>query len=497
MCPTQLHRSSLARQGTVLNSEMPPCLPASDPCPEGGLLRSTWLFCLAVMLPLAAAAQAPGTKLWELDLGGEIHSSPALGSDGTIYVAATANTSAGGYLAAISPEGERRWKIFTGGAVDLSSPCVGPDDTIYLGNAKGQLLSISPSGHTNWIFKTGELEPVSSPALGVDGSIYIRAYGMRPPNDRLFSVSPEGGTNWQVILGQTPSSASPFQMSSPAVGPDGTIYVTSGNSKLYAISPSGATNWTYALGAPTCASPAVGPDGTVYIGADDNFVYAIGSRGTLKWRYPADGFVESSAAVGLDGSIYVGYYKVGQGGLLALTSTGERRWSFDPGAGVSASPAIDAAGNVYVKELTSFWFRAVDPSGSNIWSFATGEVARNFSSAVIGLNGVLYVGSGTKLYALACGSPLMQSEWPMFRGGPQHTARALQRGIQCSSPRPDGSMDLLLRTEVNREYQVERSTNLADWPLLQKFKATHWNSTLAVPGGGPPQEFYRLQSPSR
>ncbi len=460
------------------------------------MLRSTWLFWLVVMLSFAAVAQTPGTKLWELDLGGEVRSH-ALGSDGTIYVAATANTSAGGYLAAISPEGERRWMIFTGGAVDLSSPCVGPDDTIYLGNAKGQLLSVSPSGPTNWIFKTGEAKPVSAPALGVDGSIYIRAYGMRSPNDRLFSVSPEGGTNWQVVLGQTPDPASPFQMSAPAVGPDGTIYVTSGSSKLYAISLGGTTNWTYTLGAPTFASPAIGPDGTVYIGADDNFVYAIDSRGTLRWRYLADGFVESSAAVSADGSIYVGYYKVGQGGLLALTPNGELRWSFDHGAGISASPAIDAAGNVYVKELTSFWFRAVDASGSNIWSFTTSDVSRNFSSAVISSNGVLYVGSGTKLYALACGSPLMESEWPMFRGNPQHTARSLQRGIQCSSPRPDGSMDLLLRTEVNREYQVERSTNLLDWSLLEKFRATNWNSTLAVPRGGSSQEFYRLQSLSR
>jgi outer membrane protein assembly factor BamB len=447
------------------------------------------------MLPFVASGQAPGTKLWEVDVGGDVRSSPALGADGTIYVAATTTTSAGGYLWSISPDGQKLWMRFTGGNVDRSSPCIGPDGTIYLGTAKGQLMAFDPTGNTNWIFKTGESRPVSSPALGVDGTIYIRAYGQR--FDRLFSVSAAGGTNWQLVLGLSPSSPSPYQMSSPVIGADGTIYVTSGSSNLYAISPTGSTNWSCALGARTDASPALGPDGTLYLGADDNYVRAIDHDGHLKWHYLAAGFVESSVAVGADGSVYVGYYQLGLGGLLALTRTGERRWSLDQGAGVSGSPAIDSAGNVYVAELPAAgWFRAVDSSGSNIWSFHLGGVSTS-SSAVISPGGTLYLGSGTKLYALVGSGPLTPSEWPMFRGGPQHTARALQRGIQCLPPGPDGTIDLQMQTEIDKDYRVEHSTNLFDWSSLLDFKASNWNPTLKIPAGASSQEFFRLESLSR
>ena len=193
-----------------------------------------WLLLLVTLgfLPFEATAQSPGTKLWEITLNGQAHASPALGPDGTIYVACTVGTSAGGYLEAISPEGGTNWMRTTGAAVDLSSPCIGSDGTIYVGTAKGQLLAKSPDGQEKWIFRTGESWPVSSPALGVDGMIYIRAYGMR--YDRLYSVSPEGGTNWIVVLSLT-SGENPSQMSSPTIGADGTIYVTSGRSMLFAF----------------------------------------------------------------------------------------------------------------------------------------------------------------------------------------------------------------------------------------------------------------------
>lgn len=461
--------------------------------------RSICLLGLFLILPFAATGQSPGAKLWKVDAGGEIISSPALGADGTIYVAATTSASTGGCLLAISREGETLWTNYTGGNAGRSSPCIGLDGTIYVGTANGEMLAFSPAGQTNWIFRAAESKPVSSPALGVDGTIYIRGYGQR--YDRLYSVSAEGATNWQIELGRSPITIPLYQMSSPAIGADGTIYVTSGSSNLYsdssylyAISPAGSTNWSFALGAPTYASPAVGPDGTLYLGTDKNYVYAIDPKGQLKWRYLAPGFVESSAAVGADGSVYVGYYLAGRGGLLALTQTGKRRWSLDKGTGVSASPAIDDIGNVYIAELAAGgYFRAMDSLGSNIWSYPLAFDTP--SSPVISPDGTLYIGTGRSLYALVGGRPLMQSAWPMFHGGPRHTARAHQLGIQCSPPLRDGSIELLMRTEIDRNYQVLCSTNLLDWSVRLKFTSTNWNPTIKIPAGSWPQEFFRLQSP--
>jgi outer membrane protein assembly factor BamB len=48
-------------------------------------------------------------------------------------------------------------------------------------------------------------------------------------------------------------------------------------SKLYALNPDGTQKWSYATGAEIHAStPAIGPDSTVYVGSYDGKLYAIG-----------------------------------------------------------------------------------------------------------------------------------------------------------------------------------------------------------------------------
>src|SRR5687768_8451476 len=56
------------------------------------------------------------------------------------------------------------------------------------------------------------------------------------------------------------------------------------------------------------SSPAIGPDDTVYVGSTDGNLYALGftSSGEFikKWSYSTGGQVYSSPALGSDGSIF-------------------------------------------------------------------------------------------------------------------------------------------------------------------------------------------------
>ncbi|MEO0150874.1 MAG: PQQ-binding-like beta-propeller repeat protein [candidate division WOR-3 bacterium] len=54
----------------------------------------------------------------------------------------------------------------------------------------------------------------------------------------------------------------------------GTYYIGSG-SKLYAINSDGTLKWTFTTGSTVKSSPAIGPDGTVYVGSLDGLLYAI------------------------------------------------------------------------------------------------------------------------------------------------------------------------------------------------------------------------------
>jgi outer membrane protein assembly factor BamB len=67
--------------------------------------------------------------LWEFETGSYVESSPAIGSDGTVYVGSEDKK-----LYAINPKsGVKLWEFVTGGAVG-SSPAIGPDGTLYIGS---------------------------------------------------------------------------------------------------------------------------------------------------------------------------------------------------------------------------------------------------------------------------------------------------------------------------------------------------------------------------
>jgi hypothetical protein len=78
-----------------------------------------------------------GVKLWEFETGGDVRSSPAIGSDGTVYVG-----SGDKKLYAINGKsGVKLWEFETGDGVN-SSPDIGSDGTVYVGSSDRNLYAI-------------------------------------------------------------------------------------------------------------------------------------------------------------------------------------------------------------------------------------------------------------------------------------------------------------------------------------------------------------------
>src|SRR5208337_4209950 len=59
-------------------------------------------------------------------------------------------------------------------------------------------------------------------------------------------------------------------LSSPAVAPDGTIYVGAFDGKLHALTPQGKEQWRFQAGREIKSSPAIADDGTIYFGSRDH-----------------------------------------------------------------------------------------------------------------------------------------------------------------------------------------------------------------------------------
>lgn len=258
-----------------------------------------------------------------------MYSSPAIASDGTIYIGSYDN-----YIYAIDIEGNRTWGFKTGGDV-LTSPAVGPDGSVYVGSADGFLYAFESGGSQKWKVSAEEAE-VGSVAIGSDGTVYFVTDGGYSADSYFFSVTPQGDTNWRI-----PCSGS---TKSPAIASDGTIYFYDGD--IHALDPANGNElWKYDVPYAIAGAMAVGSDGTIYFSDGvDAKLYAVNpATQTVKWSYPFSGYFPGGPAIGSDGTIYVGCT---DGSLYEFSPYGEKKWEYeacsgaDGGVDTRVTPAV-------------------------------------------------------------------------------------------------------------------------------------------------------------
>jgi outer membrane protein assembly factor BamB len=257
------------------------------------------------------AVQADGTIQWKLPLLGVIAgihgltkglpivSSPTIGAGDVVYIGSQDTD-----LFAVNPNGTLRWKFDAGASVE-SSPALATDGTIYVG-AGQDLYAVNPDGTLKWQFATGDLIQ-SSPAVGAVGTVYVTSNDLH-----LYAVTPTGTMMWKYRI-----AANGSLTAAPALGADGTIYVVGGDGSLTAIKPDGTLRWTRAISGLGGSAPAIGSDGTLYVGSQDKHVYAVRSDGAVSWMFPTTGAVYASPSIGDKGTVYVG---TSSGDVLALSS---------------------------------------------------------------------------------------------------------------------------------------------------------------------------------
>jgi outer membrane protein assembly factor BamB len=332
---------------------------------------------------------AVGVKKWEFVAGLHVSSSPAIGSDGTVYFGSWDIN----FYALDGATGAKKWEIVN--PCFTSSPSIGFDGTVYIGsNDFGVYALDGATGTTKWQFiAVGGFS--SSPAIGSDGTIYIGTIGSRGGGQESVIYALDGATGiakWSRYVGGQ-------IFSSPAIGSDGTVYFGCYDGKVYAFDgATGAKKWEFQTQNTVRSSPAIGSDGTVYVGSADGKVYALdGATGTKKWEFLTGNYVLSSPAIGFDGTVYIGSYDFK---VYALDgATGAKKWEFLTGAEIQSSPVIGSDGTVYIGS-NDFKVYALDGvTGTKKWEFLTGNYVS--SSPAIGSDGTIYVGGlDNKFYAI-------------------------------------------------------------------------------------------------
>lgn len=350
---------------------------------------------LGFSLVVNELAAQEATNEWVLRVNSPSDSSPAIGSDGTIYFG-TVN----GRLWAVNPNGTKQW-VFRAGREIKSSPAVGSDGTIYFGCRDRNFYAVGANGKKEWTFKTGAWVD-SSPALAQDGTVYFGSW-----DKKFYALKAGGQKRWQFDTGGP-------VVSSPAIGDDGTIYFGSHDRRFYALSADGRKLWDYLTGGPILSSPALDWEGNIYFAAVDGFLYVLERNGRLKWKLSTLAIREGSPVLGTNGVVF----QASGDGLWAITSDGKKigycgKDNMDGTAAVTADGAVNFVfrGGAFVHHdyaQTAGWRYYLYPCGA-------------FSPAVSD-SGTIYVfGSWYDFIALRGKAPLAGTPWPKFRGNSRNT----------------------------------------------------------------------------
>ncbi len=288
------------------------------------------------------------------------------------------------------------WKVTpqpTGGD-EGTSPVVGSDGTIYLLQVSGKysfrLFAISPSTHkVLWSGSGAGVPDRSTPAVAPNGVVYV-TISNRGAGQGLYAIKEGGATLWERKISQS-RGFNPF--GDPTIGPDGTVYVEDQRSKMFALNPkNGHDYWKFAGSGGTFGvrgTPALSPDGTtVYLTSGGGDLYALSAGptgGHLTWTYrihgPQGGYIENAPAVGPDGTIYVatgGGEGTTPGDIEAVNPDGTSKWVYVSNGSFESTPAVTAAGKVVAGNDVGTVDAVRQRNGTLAWSYAApGTLGQN------------------------------------------------------------------------------------------------------------------------
>lgn len=290
---------------------------------------------------LHAVNAATGEQKWEFFVGlsGFGSAAPVLGANGLVYIA-----SVEGLHAIDRRTGKAVWKYPAQSAANATG-AVGKDGTVYAYLGSSFVALNGKTGARQWVFSVVNPHPdvqhiPCSPMLDTHGAVIFGG-----ADRSVYALDcATGKLRWARDIGQAVIN------SSPAIGDDGMVYISSSgqsDSRINALD--GATGeivWRMGFRVGVISSPALGSDGLLYCGSGNRSVYALDQKsGDVRWKFTTGGWIESSPALDPNGMVYIGS---GDHKLYALDgATGAKKWEYETPFGIFSSPLLTPDGALF------------------------------------------------------------------------------------------------------------------------------------------------------
>ncbi len=208
--------------------------------------------------------------LWQANHAAGFSGSPAIASNGTLYIAGQDNV-----VFALKPNGSILWQIGLP-TQPLGPLALGLQGEIYVANTKGGLSSISQDGRLLWTYATDKFgQPNHGAIVAPDGTIYYLLE--TPTGDTLIALSTGGQLLWSIQPG-TYGANTGLRLS-----PDGSqIFV-----KDVVVNTKDGSIEKMTL--PTQGDPILGNKANLLVGANGND-YLLAGHTVIRWKEGPQGF---------------------------------------------------------------------------------------------------------------------------------------------------------------------------------------------------------------
>lgn len=335
-----------------------------------------------------------GSSKWLWEFNERIYpleSTPAIGANGTAYIPFKGTLSPlENQMCAISRNTSHyKWAV-TNHSMQYS-PALGVDGTVFVAADHALLALDGDDGTVKWTLDS-DVNISAAPLVGADGTVFAssRGPGCMANNathclSSVLALNPkDGSVKWRSAVEHPAWLQTLGASGALTMGTEGTLLVSVGFSVHALDSSNGLPKWNWT--APTdpyggywdtgiLSAPTSGSDGTVFVttSAREGCLVALdGDDGSLKWKFFPNWddslrFFPAKPAVSTDGTVYMTFdtatFQHGIAGasllLLAVDAAdGTEKWryvpDYDPSTGVKGRPTIGSDGTVYVVSADGF-----------------------------------------------------------------------------------------------------------------------------------------------